>query len=112
MTIPTPRFLRHLILAPLIETDKRALYSKPQLVEAITSDHKWADHIDVSYDSNYTKMHLRFDNWQELFNIIMDDKINTLKKKYFKIIDQTIKQHRIECNQNRSEFFKLIEFFK
>ena len=55
-------------------------------------------------------MHLQFDNWQELFNIIMDDNIHVLKKIYLLTIDQQIKQHSKEMDEKWTYFFKLTGF--
>ena len=109
MAVPTPRFFKELMLTNTFEFIDYAIYCKSKLSEFILRFKNWTEYFDV-YDSKYKNMHLQFDNWQELFNIIMDDNIHVLKKKYLLTIDQQIKQHSKEMDEKWTYFFKLTGF--
>lgn len=104
MAIPTPRFLKKIMLKDPNELEVKLFIKNSKL-------YSWTKYIDV-YAPKYINMHLQFDNWIELFNIIKTAHFNIsfIKKKYSKIINETMKWHSKTMKQKWLEFFKQTGF--
>ena len=108
MAVPSPRFLKELLLTHTLEREPYALFCKHHLTQIVTQIDNWPDYFDV-YESKYAHMYLQFDSWKELFDIIMADEnaLGSLREKFAKTTAQTMQSHRNEMDQKWSQLFQL-----
>jgi hypothetical protein len=94
--IPTPRFFKQLLFQDPNE----------QGVWLVNNFRNWTEYYDV-YQSKYIDMHLQFNDWNELIDIIQMNDTNNIKSVFTNIIKDKMEMHTKEVNQKWDEFFKI-----
>ena len=96
--IPTPRFFKQLLFQ---DSNEQGLW-------LVNNFQNWTEYYDV-YQSKYIDMHLQFNNWNELIDIIQMNETNNIKSIFTNIIKDKMEIHTKEVNQKWDEFFKITE---
>ena len=106
MAVPTPRFYEEIILRNFTEVEYAGV-CKDQVSWLIKNfPDNWPEFFDI-YDPQYVDIHLQFDSWKELINIINHRNIDKIKKKFLPKISRAMKLHWMENDNKWDKFFKL-----
>jgi hypothetical protein len=105
MAIPSPNFYKEFVM--LAKKKHGCGYIVCEALWLFQNYKNWTEYFDV-YNSNYIDMHIKFNSWPELIELINNKEIDSKRKIHSDIIGQKMNWHWKDNEQKWSKFFNLI----
>ena len=104
MAIPSPDFYKEIVL--LAKKINGCVYIVCEALWMFQNYQNWTEYFDV-YNSNYIDMHIKFDSWTELIELINYKEIYGTSQKYLGIISKKMNWHWKDNENKWTQFFNL-----
>ena len=110
MAIPSPRFFKEMILnTNYDEIEFAQINIKSQIKWMLSNlrDEEWILYFDV-FEPQYIGMHVQFDSWQELSDIINQKNIDNVIQRHLRVVNETMIRHKKEQDEKWDEFYNFV----